>query len=305
VTPTTTGLARSVHDRLIAHAKVVSLDSTLVLTRFALERFLYRVSVSRYADRFVLKGGLLMLAWLGETLRPTRDADFLGLDAMDDDTLAAAFGDIVVTPVPPDGVTFDAATIIVEPIRAEDAYGGRRVTFEARLGNARIPVQVDVGFGDAMTPGPEWRDYPALLDFPAPRLKAYNKETLIAEKLHALVVLGLRNSRMRDFHDVYELQTRGSFKGASLVRAVRQTFKRRRTEIPAERPVGLTEAFARMPETKTRWLAYLRRNNLSDATTEFGEMVVVVGRFLVPVIEAACTGGAFDFTWEDGGSWRA
>jgi predicted nucleotidyltransferase component of viral defense system len=304
VTPATTGLARSVHNRLVAHAKAASLDPTLVLTRFALERFLYRVSVSPYADRFVLKGGLLMLAWFGETLRATRDADFLGLDAMDDDALAAAFGEIGVIEVPPDGVTFDTATIVVEPIRAEDAYGGRRVTLEARLGNARIPVQVDVGFGDAMTPGPEWLDYPAMLDFPAPRLRAYNEETLIAEKLHAMVVLGARNSRMRDFYDVYELQTRGSFERAPLVRAVRQTFKRRRTEIPAERPVGLTEEFARMPETKARWLAYLRRSNLSGASTEFGDMIAAIDRFLTPVIEAAHAGGAFDFTWENGGPWR-
>jgi predicted nucleotidyltransferase component of viral defense system len=305
VTPATTGLARSVHDRLIAHAKAAGLDPTFVLARFALERFLYRLSISEHGERFVLKGGLLMLAWFGETLRPTRDADFLGLDAMDDRALATVFAQIAEVEAEPDGVTFDPVSITVAPIRGEDAYGGRRLTLEARLGNARIPVQVDVGFGDAMTPGPEWLDYPALLDLPAPRLKAYNEETLIAEKVHAMVVLAARNSRMRDFYDLYELQARGAFAGPRLVRAVRQTFKRRKTEIPSERPVGLTAEFAETRESMTRWSAFVRRSGMTGVALELSDVIVAVDRFLAPVIEAARGGGAFDFKWEGGGPWRS
>lgn len=192
------GLARSVLARLARHAKDIGVDPNLVLTRYAMERFLYRLSRSLHAERFVLKGALLLLVWLGEALRPTRDADLLGFGDLSDAVLAGIFRDICGVTVDADAMTYLADTIRVEPIRAEDDYGGQRVTLQARLGAARLSVQVDIGIGDVVTPAPEWLEYPSLLDLPRPRLRAYPRETVIAEKLHAMEYLGLRNSRMKE-----------------------------------------------------------------------------------------------------------
>jgi hypothetical protein len=179
------GLAQSVQVRLARHARTIGVDPNLVLTRYAVERFLYRLSRSPHADRFVLKGALLLLVWLGETLRPTRDADLLGFGDLSDDALRQIARDVCGVEVEPDAVSFLADTVDVQPIREEDAYGGRRVTLEARLGPARLRIQVDVGIGDAVTPGPLWLEYPSLLDLPRPRLRAYPRETVVAEKLRA------------------------------------------------------------------------------------------------------------------------
>lgn len=185
-----TGLAQSVQARLVRHAKSLNVDPNLVFARYATERLLYRLSRSQYAERFVLKGALLLLVWLGETIRPTRDADLLGFGELDAEALARIFREICDVHVQPDGLSFDAASVRVAAIRPEDAYGGQRVTLRVLLGKTRIRVQVDVGIGDAVTPEPEWLEYPSLLDFPRPRLRAYGPETVIAEKVHAMVVLG-------------------------------------------------------------------------------------------------------------------
>jgi hypothetical protein len=206
VTGARDGLARSVQVRLARHAKTIGVDPNLVLTRYAVERFLYRLSRSAHAERFVLKGALLLLVWLGETLRPTRDADLLGFGDMSEDALVAMFSEVCAVEVEPDAVAFLAETLEVAPIREDDAYGGRRVTLQARVGAARLTVQVDIGIGDAVTPGPEWLEYPGLLeDLPRPKLRAYPRETVVAEKFHAMVFLGVRTSRMKDYFDVHAL----------------------------------------------------------------------------------------------------
>lgn len=165
----------------------------------SVERFLYRLSRSAYAERFVLKGALLLLVWLGETLRPTRDADLLGFGELSDDTLRDIFREVCTVEVEPDAVSLLPDTVEVQAIREEDAYGGRRITLQGRLGTARLRVQVDIGVGDVVNPEPQWLEYPSLLGLPRPRLRAYPREALVAEKLHAMVVLGMRNSRMKDF----------------------------------------------------------------------------------------------------------
>ncbi len=220
------GLAQSVQTRLVRHAKALGLDPNLVLARYATERFLYRLSKSRHADQFILKGAPLILAWLGETIRPTRDADLLGFGDLSEGALVQTFREILSVEVEADGLTFDPFSIQVAAIRPEDEYGGRRVNLLARLGPARLRVQVDIGIGDSVEPEPEWLDYPSLLDLPRPRLRAYCPETAIAEKLHAKVVLGTKNTRMRDFFDVHALSTRESFEGAVLAGAIRATFWR-------------------------------------------------------------------------------
>ena len=226
------GLARSVQVRLARHAKAINVDPNLVLTRYAVERLLYRLSRSPHRDRFVLKGALLLLAWLGDTLRPTRDADLLGVGELSDVGLSKMFVEVCDVEVEPDAMTYLADTVRVEPIRLEDRYGGFRVTLQSRLGAARLRLQVDVGIGDVAIPVPTWLDYPSLLDLPRPRLLAYARESVVAEKLHAMVVLGSANSRMKDYFDLRALLHEDAFSLEELGRAIATTFRRRRTELP-------------------------------------------------------------------------
>jgi len=299
-----TGLRQSVQVRLVRHAKKIGVDPNLVLVRYASERLLYRLSRSRHADRFVLKGALLLLAWLGETLRPTRDVDLLGFGDVSEASLAAIFAEIVAMEVEPDGLTFDPSSIRIVAIRPEDEYGGQRITLLARLGPARLRVQVDIGIGDAVEPEPEWLDYPSLLDLPRPRLRAYRPETTVAEKLHAMVELATKNSRMRDFFDVRALAAREAFDGTALVRAIRSTFDRRRTPIPEDLPVALTPAFAEVDGKRAQWAAFLRKSGLSETATDFEHIIVEVARFLGPVLAAVSRTRLFEAKWPAGGPWR-
>lgn len=256
------GLAQSVQVRLVRHAKEIGVDPNLVLTRYAIERFLYRLSRSPHTERFVLKGALLLLAWLGETLRPTRDADLLGFGELSDDAVADIFRDVCSVDVEPDAVMFLPDSVDVQPIREADAYGGQRVSLQARIGPARIAVQIDVGIGDAVTPAAQWLEYPSLLDMPRPRLRAYPRETVVAEKLHAMVLLGLRNSRMKDYYDVHALLREGKLDDSKLAQAIAATFERRSTDLPEDVPAGLSDAFAADAAHRAQWRAFLEKNRL-------------------------------------------
>lgn len=283
----TTGLAQSVLTRLVAHAKSIGADPNRVLARYAMERFLYRLSQSPHSERFVLKGALLMLAWLGETIRPTRDADLLGFGDLSEESLLQIFSGVCGTEVEPDGMHYLPASVRVAAIRPEDAYGGQRVTLQSRLGGARLGVQVDVGIGDAVVPPPVWLDYPCLLDVPRIRMRAYRPETAIAEKLHAMTVLGVVNSRMRDFFDIYMLAERGHVDTGLLIDAVRATFQRRGTTIPAELPLALTPKFAAMPAKQTQWRAFLVKNGLTSVPEALAIVTARIADALGPVIAAA------------------
>ncbi|MGV8040220.1 MAG: nucleotidyl transferase AbiEii/AbiGii toxin family protein [Thermoanaerobaculaceae bacterium] len=299
-----TGLVQSVQTRLVQHARTINVDPNLVLVRYASERLLYRLSRSQFADRFVLKGALLLVAWLGETTRPTRDIDLLGFGDQTAGALAGVFAEICALEVAPDGITFDLSSIRVAPIRPEDAYGGNRVVLLARLGNARLRVQVDVGIGDAVTPHPEWLEYPSLLDLPRPRLRAYRRETTIAEKLHAMVVLGSLNSRMRDFFDIQALAARESFDGELLASAIRATFERRATPLPVGEPLALSPHFALIEGKPEQWAGFVRRSRPGTAVDGLGEVVEQIRAFLGPVLAAIATGQAFQASWPPGGPWR-
>lgn len=300
----THGLAQSVQTRLIRHARSLGVETELVLSRYATERFLYRLSRSPHAERFILKGALLLLVWLGEMVRPTRDADLLGFGDLSDDNLVDIFRDVCAAEVEPDAMTYLADTIRVAAIRNEDAYGGRRVTLRAQLGSARLRVQVDVGLGDAVSPPPEWLDYPSLLDLPRPHLRAYRPETVIAEKVHAMVLLGTKNSRMRDFFDVYTLAKLQSFKGESLAGALVATFERRRTAIPDILPIAFTPEFAASREKQAQWRAFLAKNGLSSAPSRLTEVAEFLAQFMEPVMKAARTGTVFAESWKPGGLWE-
>ncbi|WP_299791975.1 nucleotidyl transferase AbiEii/AbiGii toxin family protein [Ramlibacter sp.] len=242
----------------LAHARGQPLE--LLLTRYALERLLHRLSLSPHRNRFVLKGALLVTTWFDEPHRATRDLDLLGFGDPSEDALVVVFREVMAIMLD-DGVSFDTAKLQIQPIREGLEYGGSRLRTTAALAGARIPIVVDVGFGDAVEPGVEDIDLPVLLDLPSPRLRAYPPETVIAEKLHAIVILGLANSRMKDYYDVWMLLRRFELDPGRLRRAIEATFARRITPLPTAIPEGLSDAFAEDPGKQALWQAFSR--NLS------------------------------------------
>lgn len=296
-----TPLEHSIQARLVRVARELRVDPNLILSRYAAERLLHRLSCSRHADSFVLKGAMLLVVWLGDLVRPTRDVDLLGFGDMSDEAIALTFAEVAALDVEPDGVVFDASSIAVARIREEDAYGGRRVTLSGLLGRARLHVQIDIGIGDIVYPAPEVIDYPSLLDLPQPRLKAYRPETSIAEKFHAMVVLGEKNSRMRDFFDIRTLAGHEPFEGERLARAIRLTFERRATAVPAK-PLALTPAFAKIEGKEVQWSGFLRRYGLPPE--DFTRVIEQVASFLQPVVAATAANESFTRFWTRGGPWR-
>ena len=256
--------AASVRARLLNIAKATGVDFNQVLVRFALERFLYRLSRSVHADRFVLKGALLFTLWYDMPHRATRDADLLGFGPSDKESVVEIFRDIAAVVVD-DGIDFDPASVAVENIRKSDGYGGVRVMLTGLLANARCHTQVDVGFGDAVTPGPNDAVYPVLLDdLPAPHLRTYPTYTVVAEKLHAIAVLGITNTRLKDYLDLSVLLERESLDLPTLATAIAATFRRRGTELPTELPIGLSDEFAIDLTRVALWHAFLKKNDLAS-----------------------------------------
>jgi Nucleotidyl transferase AbiEii toxin, Type IV TA system len=254
--------AASVRARLLNVAKATGTDFNLVLVRFALERLLFRLSTSAHADRFVLKGALLFTLWYDLPHRATRDADLLGFGPSDTGSMASVFTDIASVAAD-DGIVFDPASIRVGVVRKDAGYGGMRVTLNATLANARCVAQVDVGFGDAVTPGPTDAVYPVLLDdLPAPRLRTYPVYTVVAEKLHAIGVLGMVNCRLKDYLDLVVIMEREALDEPTLVLAIAATFQRRGTALPNALPVGLSDEFALDPTRIALWQSLLRKNDI-------------------------------------------
>lgn len=255
-------LAASVRARLLNIAKAEQTDFNSVLVRYALERFLYRLGQSAHADHFVLKGAMLFNLWYAMPHRPTRDVDLLGFGSSDLASIAQAFREIV-TVTADDGIVFDAASVRVEEIRKNAGYAGARVIVSAELARARCKTQIDVGFGDAVTPGPVDAVYPVLLaDFAAPRLRTYPVYTVVAEKLHAMVLLGMTNSRLKDYLDLSVLLEREVLNPATLATAIAATFTRRGTALPTALPMGLSDEFANDPSRQALWVAFLKKNAL-------------------------------------------
>ena len=254
--------AASVRARLLNVAKATGTDFNLVLVRFALERLLFRLSTSAHSDRFVLKGALLFTLWYDLPHRATRDADLLEFGPTDTGSMASAFRDIASVAAD-DGIVFDPASVRVGVIRKDAGYGGVRVTLNGKLANARCVAQVDVGFGDAVTPGPTDAVYPVLLDdLPAPRLRTYPVYTVVAEKLHAIVVLGMVNSRLKDYLDLVVIMEREALDEPTLALAIAATFQRRGTALPNAPPVGLSDEFALDPTRIALWQSLLKKNDI-------------------------------------------
>ena len=275
----------SVLARLLNRSRSTGENYNLLLSRFAIERLLYRLSVSTHAGSFVLKGALLFALWYDTPHRPTKDADLLSFGADDADTLRATFTAICAIDAD-DGVRYETAGMRIAPIREDNIYGGLRLTIMAFIGSARLPVQVDIGFGDAITPAPETVTYPTLLDdLAAPSLRAYPVYTVIAEKLHAMVVLGMNNSRMKDFFDLAVIARTSELDGATLVDAIRATFARRNTPLPTTTPAALTAEFSSNPIKTQQWRAFVTKAGLQTADLE--QLIGTLSTFLGPAI-AAC-----------------
>lgn len=269
----------SIRQRLLDRARARGQDFQLVLDRFAVERLLYRLSISPHRDHFLLKGALLFALWFDHPHRPTRDADLLGFGTPDADRLATVLAELCAIESD-DGLTFDAGSITVEPIREEAAYEGLRVRLLAFLGSARCHVQWDVGFGDAVTPAPADVEFPVLLEgMPVPSLRVYPRETVFAEKLEAIATLGIANSRMKDYFDLLALLREGAMDPAVLALAIRATFQRRASALPDGVPFGLTDAFASDAQKQSQWTAFLRRNRLE--APELATVVAEVREFVI------------------------
>jgi predicted nucleotidyltransferase component of viral defense system len=293
----------SVRARLLRIAHERGEDFQLLLTRYANERLLFRLASSAHSSRFVLKGAALFTVWTGKPHRATRDLDLLGFGEPGVGPVRETFAEVLRLGVADDGVQFDLDSLRVGLIREEQEYGGVRVEVIARVTAAQVRLQVDVGFGDAITPEATVVDFPALLDFPAPRLRAYPRETVVAEKLDAMVQLGMANSRMKDFYDVAVLARDFDFEGDLLVRAIRATFERRKTPLPTTLPVGLTTTFAEDPVKKTQWSGFVRKAGILDARS-LAETVAAVAAFSERPLMAASR-GVFDGTrWHAGGPWE-
>lgn len=270
----TRDLAASVRARLKQRADTTGEDFNLTLTHYGLERLLYRLSVSPHAGNYLLKGALLFGLWYDQPHRPTRDADLLGFGASDGATAVAVFQNLCRIEVA-DGIAFDPASVKGATIRKEAGYGGVRIDVRALLDGARIALQVDIGFGDAVSPAPVWIDYPVLLaDLPAPRLRAYPKAVVVAEKLHAICLLGMANTRMKDYFDLWVLLTEGALASETLRGALHATFARRQLPLPTDPPVGLRDTFARDAVKQVQWAAFLKKNRL--ASMELPDVVTAV-----------------------------
>lgn len=295
-------VSASIRARLLNKARAEKLDFNLLLTRYALERILYRLSVSQQRDQFLLKGALLFDLWFDVPHRPTHDADFLGFGSAEIPHVEELFRDICRIEVE-DGIAFQSESVRVAEIRKEANYAGVRVTLVGMLDSARCPVQIDIGFGDAVVPGPEEVFYPIILGGMAqPHLRVYPRYTVVAEKLEALTSLGMLSSRMKDYFDLWILAGHSDFDGSILSRAVTATFERRRTVIPNGVPIGLADEFIQDAQKEKQWQAFLRKNALKK--TPLATVVGDLRDFLLPVLAAIAAGSSHDYSWCAGAGWQ-
>jgi hypothetical protein len=296
-------VAASIRARLLNKARADKLDFNLLLTRYALERMLYRLSISEQCGQFLLKGALLFDTWFDVPHRPTHDADLLGFGSTEIPHLENLFREISQI-ASDDGIVFQADSVKATEIRKEANYAGVRVMLIGLLDGARCPVQIDIGFGDAVTPAPENVQYPVILDdMPQPQLWGYPRYTVVAEKLEAMIKLGILNSRMKDYFDLWVLSRHSDFDGAVLAKAIRATFERRGTDIPPSLPFGLTDEFAQHEQKNMQWMGFQRKNALEPMT--LAAVIEALHEFLLPLLAALSTGEDCRHQWRAGVGWDA
>jgi hypothetical protein len=296
-------ISASVRQRLLNKADSDNRDFNELLHYYAMERFLYRLSCSKHSEKFILKGALLFTVWDVPASRATMDIDLLGKVKNDLAGIAAVMKEICSQSVEDDGVRFDPSTVTTDRIVVDSDYKGVRVKFRGFLEKSRIPMQIDIGFGDPVLPGPVPLDYPTMLDFPAPRIKGYRRENSIAEKFEAMCTRGIRNSRMKDFYDIWLLSRRFDFDGSDLSKAIESTFQSRHLKMPAE-PLALGPIFFEDKNKVAYWKGFLRKIKIAGAPEDLKTVVDVLKGFLGPVAEALAEGKPFQGKWKAPGPWK-
>ncbi|UCZ57502.1 nucleotidyl transferase AbiEii/AbiGii toxin family protein [Desulfurispirillum indicum] len=296
-------IAHSISQRLLNRAKANKEDFNFLLSRYGMERFLYRISISPHADRLILKGASLFLVWAGQNHRVSRDVDFLGFGNPDADQLAEIFLDVCCIESPDDGMIYLCDSLKTEAICEGQEYDGVRITLVGLLDRARIPLQFDIGFGDIVTPAPENVEYPVLLDYPPPLLRAYPRYTLVAEKTEAMVRLGLANSRLKDFYDIWLVSRLFSFEGSILQKALQNTFERRRTALPESIPFAFTPAFYDDAQKRIQWTAFVKKSKPSIPIYDLTTIITDISDFLVPVVKGLLLNDPFECTWLPDHGW--
>jgi predicted nucleotidyltransferase component of viral defense system len=291
-------LAASVHARLAQRRTSTGEDYNVLLVRFTLERLLYRLSRSSHREQFILKGAMLFALWEPALHRVTRDLDLLGFGHPTPERLTDIFRELCRLEVEADGADFDPRSVVCEDIRAQDEYAGIRVKLRATVGKAVVPLQVDVGFGDALPIAPEEITFPVMLGMAAPKLRAYSRETVVAEKLEAIVKLGMINSRFKDYFDLHYLAQKFPFAGDALAKSLAGTFARRGTAFPEKLPLGLTPMFGSDPAKIRGWQAFWRKTGPKGEMPPLASVIELLVEFLGPPLDAAGKGKSLVATWK-------
>lgn len=298
-----TNIQASVRDRLKNKADKTSLSFAETLQYYGMERFLYRFSKSKYADKFVLKGALLFTVWEVPERRTTFDIDFLARYDNKVEGIEAVIKDVCAVGVEPDGLEFDAKTVEGRKIKEDADYEGVRVKFIGLLERSQIPMQIDVGFGDVVYPRTKIIDYPAILDLPKPHLKSYPPESVVSEKFEAMIKLGLLNSRMKDFYDLWLMTRRFDFKGSDLAEALKRTFTHRKTDLPGRKPLFAEEIYDQTSDRQTFWKAFLTKSRIKHAPEKLNEIANGIEKFLIKPLQAISKGEKFNEEWKAPGPW--
>lgn len=299
-----TNLEVSVRSRLQNKAKERNSPFAEVLQFYGMERFLYRFSQSKYADQFILKGALMFTVWDIPERRTTLDIDFLARHDNQIASIEKVIREVCEIQVPPDGLVFDSKTVSGQKIKEDADYEGVRIKFLGFLERSRIPMQIDMGFGDVIYPKARTIDYPAILDFPKPHLKGYPVESVVSEKFEAMVKLGLLNSRMKDFYDLWLLIRRFDFNGENLAEALKKTFTHRKTPLLQEGPLFAEEIYDENSDRQTLWKAFLNKGQTKHAPEELGATAKIIEKFLVKPLEAIALDKKFDGKWKAPGPWK-
>jgi len=293
----------SIRQRLLNHSTAIKTDPNLVLIWYGLERFLYRLSVSTHSERFILKGAMLFRLWGGANFRSTKDLDLEGFLQDEAEVVREVFASICEQPVEDDGLVFDAASVKVAEIRDTQEYGGFRALVTAKLGTAILRLQIDVGFGDAITPAPVATEFPSILGQSLPRIRTYPRETVVAEKFEAMVQLGMTNSRMKDYYDLWFISRHFEFEGSTLAAAMRATFERRGTGIPRRPPIALTAEFAADLNHVRQWSAFTKSLGV-EAPPGLGVVIDKISEFVLPPAITAASEQLFNQRWKPQNRWQ-
>lgn len=295
----------SVRAKLDNKRKELNIPFLEILRTYAMERFLYRLSKADFAKDFVLKGALLFTAWDVKERRTTLDIDLLAHYSNQISAIEKAVKEVCIIDVTPDGLRFDADSVIGAKIKEDADYEGVRVKLTGFLGKSRIPTQIDFGFGDTTYPLPKMINYPVILDFPVPRLKGYAPETVVSEKFEAMVQLGALNSRMKDFYDIWLLMRRFEFQGEVLTEALKRTFAQRKIDLPQGSNLLADEIYDEGSDRQTLWKAFLTKNGIKHAPDKLATIAKEIEKFLVEPLNALTKGIKFRKEWKASGPWKA